>query len=441
MSTPAVEQNGGKSSVSARSVWGGVAWWSVVVALLASAFAVDPFAEASFDAPKRLCELCGAALGSAALVWNASLLEWQTWSKRARWIAALALCGAVWLVVAALFSPRPELAWPALRRMLLLGLFIPLGASQVLEGRRGRRLLWIFALSTTASALLSIAQACGFKLPFNVVQVGGRFATGALLGNEGYVALACALLVAACGATVATAGPRWYRLAALGVGALGVVAVAINQQATSAIALAVALAIAVAVRWRALWLVNFVAIGLALAITAALIPPLRAISWGALPVGGVEGYQRLTTYRLGAWVAAIDMIGKRPLTGYGPGTFAAEAQPHRLAAELRERERFVQPTGSTFVYAHEDYLQLAAEAGIPALLLLIGSVGWLLHGLLHADRAPDDAERLVLLAMLIAGLVSALAWFPMQIPLTGIVLSLALGRAWRMLAGPVRPAR
>jgi len=104
--------------------------------------------------------------------------------------------------------------------------------------------------------------------------------------------------------------------------------------------------------------------------TTALFPPLRAATWDALPL---SSYQQVTTYRVGPWIAAVDMAAERPLSGYGPGTFAAEMQTHQFAAEIRLHERLGQPTGASFVRAHQDYLQLAAEAGIPALLLFLGA--------------------------------------------------------------------
>ena len=326
------------------------------------------------------------------------------------------------------------MAWTSLRRAALIALCIPIGASRALDTTGGRRLFVLFVCSCGANAAISLLQTFGLQLPLHVVQLGGRFATGALLGNEGYVALASSILGAACAAIVASDVPRRYRIGALGVCAICILVIVFNRQATSAFAFVAALAMIAAVRWRMRWIAAGLACLIAIAAGTALIAPLRALTWSALPVDGVEGYQRLTTYRLGAWVAAIDMAEARPLTGYGLGTFAAEQQPHRLQAELNLRERFVQPTGATFVYAHEEYLQLAAEAGIPALLFFLSALGALLFGLVWLPRSPLDAERAVLLAVLTTGAVAAIAWFPLQIPFTAAVLLFAAGRAWRVVA-------
>ena len=125
------------------------------------------------------------------------------------------------------------------------------------------------------------------------------------------------------------------------------------------------------------------------------------------------------------------MVATRPLTGYGLGSFAAEQQTHRLAAELALQQR--RATDRSVSFMRRDYLQLAAEAGIPALLLVLGAAGATLTGL-ATHRPAADIERLVVLALLTCGAVAALTWFPLQIPFTAIALLLAIGRAWRIVA-------
>lgn len=410
-----------------------IGWWTIACVLLATALVVDPFADAAFDAPKRLCLMVGAALAIVCVLRSASPICWRAWSPIARWMAVFVALGVLWLFVATIASAQPEIAWPALRRLLLIGLLLPIGASTLLDGALGRRLLVVFLIACTINAVLSLLQATGVDLPLRVSQIGGRFPTGALLGNEGYVALACSLMAAACTAIMVSDVPRKIRIAAALLTLLAIVAIAVNRQATSAIAMMIAFGVIAAVRWRARWLVALLGVAVLIGATTALVPPLRVVTWAVAPIGGVEGYQRITTYRLGAWVAALDMIAARPLTGYGPGTFAGEVQRHRLAAEIRLRERFVQPTGATFVYAHQEYLQLAADAGIPALLFFAGAAILLVVCLVRDRQLRDWPERLVLLAILITGMVAALAWFPMQIPFTAATLLLTAGRAWRLV--------
>lgn len=411
-----------------------IAWWAVAGALGGAAWALDPWAEASFDAPKRLCVLAGAVIAAIALLWRTSAIEWRAWSTPAKWIAGAAVLGVFCVVLSTFASPHPELAWPGLRRFLILALFVVVGASSLLDGAAGTRMFVVFLVACATNAMLSLAQSAGMGfLP--IAQVGGRFATGALLGNEGYVALACAMMAAASTACALNASARAARAGFALLAVLGLGVIVLNQQKSAAVAFVAALPVVAAVHWRQRWLLAGMAGLLALGVLSVAIAPVRAATWGAWPLAA---YQRLTTYRVGAWIAAADMASEHPLLGSGLGSFAAEAQTHRLAAELRVRERLHPPTGASFVYAHQDYLQLAAEAGTPALLLFLGALGALFARL--ATLAEATREPQVLLAIAATGIVVALSWFPMHIPFTACVLLLCAGRAWRLVALPARGA-
>jgi len=411
------------------------AWWTVAVALCAAAWIVDPFADDAFDAPKRLCVLAGALLASVALLWHSPPLNWRAWPASAKWILAAALAGMLCVLLAACASPHPELAWPSLRRFMVMALFAALGASHLLDDVAGARMFAVFIIACAVNALLSLAQSSGLEL-LPVAQVGGRFNTGALLGNEGYVALTCAMLAASSIACAMNTNSRRARVGFVLLAGLGLAVIVLNQQKTAAVGFAAALLAVAAVRWRMRWLLAGMAGLLALGSMTALVPPLRAATWDALPL---SSYQQLTTYRIGPWIAALDMASERPLIGYGPGTFAAEMQTHQFAAEIRLHERLGQPTGASFVHAHQDYLQLAAEAGIPALLLFLAAILALFTRL--ALRIPSTLEQQVLVAILGTGLVVALGWFPMHIPFTACVLLLCAGRAWRLIATSQQVAR
>lgn len=408
-------------------------WWSAAAATATAAWVVDPTAEAAFDAPKRACVLLAVALAMLGLAWNASWPQWRRWSRDARQVAACLALLVAWLALAALASPHAELAWPALRRGLLFLLLVPIGASSAFDGRGGRALFAVVAVAVASNALISLLQWIGLELPLDVAQIGGRFKTGALLGNEGYVAIACAIIGAAGVAIVVGSAPPRVRLLGGALVAIAIAAIAANRQATSAVALTVAATIVVAMRCDMRWMATSVFGAIALMALTAVVTPLRDATWARAPLA-LERYQSLTTYRLGAWVSALDMAATRPWIGYGPGTFAAEQQTHRLASEFALHARFVQPLGASFVVAHQDYLQLAAEAGWPALMLVLAALALTLRGLVRLQRPPADVERAVLLAILCTGAIAALAWFPMQIPLTAVVLLLAGGRAWRLIA-------
>ncbi|MFH1176112.1 MAG: hypothetical protein V1750_01800, partial [Acidobacteriota bacterium] len=123
--------------------------------------------------------------------------------------------------------------------------------------------------------------------------------------------------------------------------------------------------------------------------------------------------------------------------GWGPGAFAAEFVPHRLRAEQVHRRHLPpQTTSGSYSETHNEYLQAAAEAGVPVALISLAGLAALLFGLLRtASTGPGrSAEAIVLIGLLSAGLVEALAWFPLQRPITAVPLLLAAGRAWRLAA-------
>ena len=408
--------------------------WVVGIALLGSACLLDPWADAAFDAPKRLIALTAAAIAGALLCLRARLPRWRDWSAKARCSASLALLGALGLLLSASVSPHPAQAWSTVRSMLLFGVYLAIGASDM-GARMRRRLACVAAIAVASNICLSLVQGFGVALPIPVAQIGGRFPTGALLGNEAYVTLAAAFAAAACAAFALNTRRALHRWLALALGASCIAVIADNRQLTSAIALTAAVIAVTAIRMRQRWIVWLGASALLIAIATVVIPPVRALTWSRVAGVDVETWQRLTTYRLAAWAAAEDMVRTRPLVGYGPGTYASEAQTHRLAAEMRMHERLrPPPNASAFVYAHQEYLQLAAEAGIPTALAFIGAFGVLLGGLLRAVRSPGPVEPLALFCVLVAGAVSALAWFPLQIPFTAIVLLMAAGRAFRLIA-------
>jgi hypothetical protein len=410
------------------------------VALLGSALVLDPAADAAFDAPKRLIAMIAAVAGGVGMVWHGSKPRIGAWSRAAKIIAIAALLAGVGMLVATLLSNAPN-AWSALRTIAVFGLFALFGAAPALSGERRVKVLRFAVLAVGVNALMSLLQFWGVKFPIPIAMVGGRFPTGALLGNEGYVAIACAIAAAAMLPVVLQAGFSRKRLPALGMLLLCVIVIGVNRQLTSAIALLVAAIVVIAVRLR-MQSVIWLGAGLLLCVLAsALVPTLREASWGRLPLDA-EAYQERSTYRMGAWASALEMVRARPLTGHGPGSFALRSQEYRQIAEFRYRARLTPPnTAAAFVVSHQDYLQVAAEAGIPVLLLTLTALTGLIVGLMRLAREGDHLEANILLGMISAGAIAALAWFPMHIPFTAIMLLLACGRAWRLIADDKAPAR
>ena len=359
--------------VSARAVRTGLlASWLLAATVLASQVAVDRLAESSFEAPQRLLSLLGLAL-VAFLVFGIRSPAGERGAtglgRSAVWAAALAGGAFVAGAASAFGSSHPSMSLDALRGDSLLFLALPLGASVVLEGAHGVRVMAAFLVGATANAVLSLLQMSGAVDLFELEQVVGRSENSALLGNEGQVALLAAFgALTAFGVVIGgSALSRPVRVVAAGIAVLlGATALAHGSlTALSAVASGACGLLVLRYRRRAL---------LALAITAALaaicvaaVPPFRS---RVAQIVGEIGEGRLdaaTSHRLGGWAAAIEMARERPLLGYGPGTFGAEFATHRVRAEERYAHWLGNPhLQGSYLDAHNEPLQAAAELGIPA---------------------------------------------------------------------------
>ena len=423
----------------------GAAVAAAVLALVLAGLALvmDSGADASFDAPKRLLAQVGLAIAAAAAFAGpgrgALSTAWRGLPAASRAAGWLLLGALGWAVVAALASPRRPAALDASRSLLLVALALPLGASRVVA-RRGRLLLGVFLGASAVNAAVSIGQSRGLYQPFELATVGLRDATGAFAGNVGYLAGALALAaVAALGILLFAAKPV-VRLAAGALLLLFAAGLGVNRNLTALMGAGAGVAVLLVARFGRRAALPMAAGIAAVALAVAAYAPLRKRVVQTAAAARAGDWDRLTTYRGGPWAAALEMARERPLLGFGPGTFGAEFVPHRLAAEVRWQRRFVNPLAtSSYGEAHNEYLQPFAEEGAPGALAALCAAALLFVAAGRSVRGAPGAERaeaVVLLALLSAGAVAALTWFPLQRPITAVPLLLAAGRAWRLAAKP-----
>jgi O-antigen ligase len=135
-----------------------------------------------------------------------------------------------------------------------------------------------------------------------------------------------------------------------------------------------------------------------------------------------EEYASADENRWSLWKDTARLIGGHPLLGSGLGTFPV--------AFTRVQSTFL---GQFVNHAHNDYLELASDLGIPAAALFFGSTGALLVRVARkatsSDVSFERAMALGCLGSIAAMLLHSLTDFNLYIPANALVFSLILGLA------------
>src|SRR5262249_19627955 len=97
--------------------------------------------------------------------------------------------------------------------------------------------------------------------------------------------------------------------------------------------------------------------------------------------------------RIPILISTIELIDKFPLLGTGLGTYTHSVRRYNVAV-------------GELGHAHNEYLQLMAEAGLGGLLLVVGGLGWFFWRTLQHWFARNDPE---VLGIVLGGLSSVLA--------------------------------
>jgi O-antigen ligase len=124
-------------------------------------------------------------------------------------------------------------------------------------------------------------------------------------------------------------------------------------------------------RWVLVLVVAAIALGL-------LAPPLRSRVAAAFTT-----QSNSTMFRYYTWIGMVKMIRARPLEGFGPGSFPYAYLPYAEAGFTR--------------LGHETFLEVATEAGLPALAAFLALWALLLRDLrrrLSSEPPPRPSPRL-----------------------------------------------
>lgn len=166
-----------------------------------------------------------------------------------------------------------------------------------------------------------------------------------------------------------------------------------------------------------------VAAAIAVIALATAFVPTAARTGGRAAVEQAHSLQ----HRIATWHGTARIIRSHPLLGTGIGTFELVFPRYMVAGYTRN--------------AHDGYMQIAAEAGIPALMALAAALGALILAGLRGLRRDDDTEHPLLqrngVALLACGALAAVAGSLIRNLLDSDLYNPGIGFAFWILAGLV----
>lgn len=381
-------------------------------------FVWDTAALEVFRGPQREVSFVLLAVLAAALLARARRDVWRDpwWLA---WAGAIVAC-----LIAALASGRAGVSLAATLPVPLAAL--AWGGLRMLPERWRRRAPALVVGAGTAQALLTVVFRDPDWMPasYRLLSLGpGRLTWIGTLGNPGYVATFL-VLPALLAAEHALRSPkrRWAWATASVVMAAVATGTATVSAAAALLAGAAVLA-SRAVPARRRWAALAATAALGAALVAAT--PLRTRVTDAVHQARVGGWQWLGSARGAAVSAALSMIAARPLTGVGPGRFAADSFRFQDEATLASRGQ-VLGLETGFGEAHNEPLQFAAETGV------IGVALAALGLILALRRGARPARELQAAPALVgAAAVLALTHFPLHVA--------AIAAQWLALAALAVP--
>ncbi len=197
-----------------------------------------------------------------------------------------------------------------------------------------------------------------------------------------------------------------------------------------------------------LWLLGAAPVALALLVAAFSTP-------GAWNPSGLRIAQRFISATTGSeeslserslmFTIASAEIRSHPVVGIGPGYYLSRFYP--TIGQLVEED----DTGTMYIMreklgnriaeqAHNDYLQIAAEQGVMALVIFLGAIVAVLRGLARViDENPGSLRRLLALAFLcciVTYLGIMFTSFPLHMPERSAVFWCCVGGALALMAMP-----
>jgi O-antigen ligase len=419
---------------SAASTLGELLAWAVVL--------VPPFLVMAGKESFRLPKLMAAEwLGLASVLCLAWQLRGSGAGLRDAW--RLPAVRAVLPILAIATAGIWTTAHPLQVRDALFDLWIGAaclaGWSAGLERDRQERLLRGLLWPAAVLALIGILQFHRIWEPLQLVGTpwDPRLGITSFAGNPGDFAafLVLPLLIGLWSLPALRPGPaRWMTGLAL---ALCLYALALTQTLASLAAVAVGVVVLLWFHLRQIprrvalaWLAGAAVLAAVLVLAVA---PLRERVLGKLRGLAAGNLNEVLTGRLDGWRAALWMMEEHPATGVGHGAYLPEYVPAKLALLDRGVEFLPGQTQPVFSNAHNEFLEVGADWGIPGLLAL----AWALWVLFGAARRVPERDRPLVGSGIAALTVLSLAYFPFRVAILAFPAILFL--AWVLRPEPEEP--
>ena len=390
-----------------------------------------------FRAPKELALRASAILVGSILVLGFTLVRRQIRDRAQEIRVPLYLAGAViaWTTLTTAVSVNPWLSIWSLLYVCSSVLFF-VGAVFAVRDRKWAAVYVFLAPAFVNVAALTLQE---FRLWdfYSLQSVSNRTA---LIGNPNDTG--AYLLAPAIAAAALITATRTRRIPHA-VGALVLAAGIFMTQSQTAIgAYLVAIIILVAMGSWKRTAAGLLLVGCAVGLVFQIYSPLRDRVERVQTAIETRDYNLLTSFRLTAMVAAVEMFKDRPLIGVGPGCYAWRYFDEKIGAEARypylaaSGER-----GSMFGEAHSDYLQILAVTGLPGLSLLFVSLAVLASFSVrrHSPAADDFRQRFVRsfsLPLASGTAVLLIAQFPLELAAStsALLYGAAICCSWRAVA-------
>jgi putative inorganic carbon (hco3(-)) transporter len=166
------------------------------------------------------------------------------------------------------------------------------------------------------------------------------------------------------------------------------------------------------------------------AAVATLAAAVACLSLGGGAVAAALGRSSSLAGRARMWTITASMVATRPLSGWGPGRFAAAYPPFQRAHLRAHGDSSVTDLTD---HPHNEYLHLAAEAGLPALLAVLVLLAL---ALAIASRTPTASVAAPAAASLAALAVHAGVDTALRLPAGTVVLCVLLVVIFSAAANP-----